>query len=137
MSGQRGGEVLVFLTHEDVSALIRGAAACVNAANLPTHDPGGYVHADGVLRCVLQVARNRLAEVLGADPWDYLHAAAWPEAQEVSVWLTPEDLGAVERAACACRLLGTVESGPKPERWEWARRVLERLLARAGEASRP
>lgn len=124
-------EAVLFLSRDDVRALTRGSAACVEAANLPVHDPGAYVRADIVLRGLLQVARNRLQEAGVLGPMFYLDPEAWP--QEFPVLVGHEDGEALYRAAAACRAAGTVAGRGDPRRGELdgTRSALLRLLRTA------
>ncbi len=128
------GEALLILAPGDVSALIRGAGACVDAANLPGRDGPAYVGAEATLRGLLRRARRRLAEALDVEPWDDLDAAAWPGGQALALRLSRREVRALERAALACRAVGTVRGGELRERLDGARRVLARLHEKADDA---
>jgi len=126
------GEALVFLTPAEVRALVRGVVACVEAANLPVHDPGAYGHADIVLRGTLKVARHRLEDAGVLPKGFYLDPRSWPEESDVPAFLGREEGRALYRGAVACRAVGTWKRpGPRRTRFDEARRVLLGVLQRA------
>lgn len=128
------GEALLFLSWPDVKALIRGANACVEVVPLPTHDPGDYVRAEGVLRGLLTVARRRLEETVGLKPGASLDPHDWQPGQEVPVFLGREEGEAIRRATVALRILGTARGREDLRAWtERTRRTLVALLWTADE----